>query len=131
MLKTARLTTAAAFMILIVAGCSKPNPIIGKWRTTAPGTAPGAPPQQVIMTFDDKGDSKMSQQIRGVAFTADSSYKAENGQLSQTLKTATIGTVTLPTSGQKRDFLYKVDGDTMTLTSKTGNGSMTFTRVKE
>lgn len=131
MFKTARRATIAAFMILAVAGCSKPNPIIGKWQTTAPGAMPGAPQQQVIMTFDDKGNETMSQQIGSMSISFVSTYKTENGQLSQTLKSATIGGVTRSGSGQTRSFPYKIDGDTMTLTSPVGHGEMVFTRVKE
>jgi hypothetical protein len=131
MFKTTRRTAVFAATVLVAAGCSKPNPIIGKWRTTAPAGEPGAPPQQVDMVFDDKGDEKMTQQVRGVTLTVDSSYKAENGQLSQTLKSAQIGSMTLPVSGQSKVFQYKIDGDTMTLTSKSGNGNMVFTRLKE
>lgn len=131
MFKTARGATIAAFMILAVAGCSKPNPIIGKWLTTAPGMTPGAPQQQVTMTFDDKGNETMSQQIGGASISFVSTYKIENGQLTQTLKSATFGGVTRTGSGQTRTFPYKIDGDTLTLTSPTGHGNMTFTRVKE
>ncbi len=122
--------------IALLAGCKKTNPLIGTWD----GSVNGA---QMNMTFEEAGTFNervtLPNPMGGAEWHAGGSgtYTTEGEKL--TLKVTAVDVKELPAMAQSmaekqlkdaasQEVTYKVDGDTLTMTTKAG--VVTFTRKK-
>jgi hypothetical protein len=124
-------------IVALMTGCSKPNPLIGKWQMTQ---NMGLVSFTVTREFKDDGTEIMSGGPQG-AMSSQMTYKVDGDTLTESVTQMTIGGNTmkvdaanLPANAPKSmTETFAVDGDKLTLTSAT-TGVQTvqnYTRVTQ
>jgi hypothetical protein len=124
-MKTTKLPTpkrAAAFLtafavlalILVLAGCSHQNPLVGKWTASVPGAQMGA----MSATYEFKADGTMTQTISmgsiNQAIVANGTYVDNGSAFTETITAMSIRGREIPnTTGAKQttSVAYRFDGD--------------------
>lgn len=112
-----------ALIVPVLAGCSKPNPLIGKWQMTQ---NMGIISFTVTREFKDDGTEIMSGGPQG-AMSSQMTYKMDGNTLTESVTQMTIGGNTMkidpanlpPNAPKSMTETFAVDGDKLTLTSTT------------
>lgn len=138
-------TVAAGFLIIsgALAGCAAKQGIVGKWSTTSAGPSGNA---NAVIDFKQDGTDSISlksstmigNQSHDVSFTTNGTYTVQGDTLNETTTSGSMSLVpgqpaqTMPVNPTHKTNTskFKIDGDTLTLTTGNGGKPMTLTRVK-
>jgi hypothetical protein len=119
---------ATAAILIFVAGCAPKNSVVGTWQ----GSLPAGANQTARMTivFNPDGTEVQTIQAPGQTIRIDMKYTAKDGTLTQTFERAMINGRAQQAKVNNASFVYKVEGDTLTLSQKGVSSNLVLTRIQ-
>src|SRR4051812_25751963 len=112
----------------VLSGCGAKNNLVGKWKpktTTGQGANPFAA-LNMVKEYKADGTEVTTMSMGPTSMSMDGTYTVSGDTLNETIKDPMAGGVSMPIPGLSgaHTSKFKIDGDTLTLTSSNGPVNM-------